>query len=680
MRHFISFQKKKALFLEPGEAHNEALAHQLNHELMAVGYMLDEATFEQVAAQDRATLEALHRDLIAGIGRVVGTDGHEPIYRNFPQSVLALSYEQFVVNALVHYWTGGQWRPQDAEAMERELKVEPVDFKAVGLLSETAFNRIFTDLLYSEVSLSGFDKECVDWYLDQGGALEFGRVRFEETASYVGQRLLASATGALPIRRATTLLRIWAAHSGGDEGLEANTRFRNPSAPQRAVLMATLERCGDLEDSFKTYRGKWLRLLFFLHPMTPAHAARYPKLAELTDRLRNQPKTLQTFNARIEALIEAKDPELFTLLAKRPGAYMRRLDHLVRTFGIEAFEPWLALEPSFAQLVTVYGHFMGRDQARAGRAAVLAGQDKSELVTYKALEPLSSALVESITRRVLAQLRSFGVDELVGPAAIDHGLYFTPLATNNRASSLALDAKVIGTTERYPEQATLRMYVHWSGRSDIDLSAFMISTTNEVVKVGWNTRHLAGDYVVYSGDNTGLADKNAEYIDVNTTKLPASVEWIILEARIYRGPKSFAGYEGKVHIGWMSREFPEANTHWLPDTLEHAQVLTNTAKVAYLMAYHPRSQSIVYLDMSMGAAQVSTAQDAIRMRVFLEQIASVESEHSRGWERLNQGHILELLAGTVAEPGEHAEVHFGPETTAEQVSALMARAVRREPS
>jgi hypothetical protein len=675
MRHFISFQKKKALYLEPGEAQNDALAHELNHELMAVGYVLTQAAFERVASQPTDQLELIHRDLTAGLRRVVGGGGHEPIYRNFPQSVLALSYTQFVMNALIHYWTGGEWRPEDAEAMHRELALEPVELKPVGLLTETAFNRIFTDMLYSEVSLSGFDKECVDWYIDNAGNLDFARIRFKETAAYVGQRMLATASGALPIRRATTLLRIWSAHSGGDEGLKANTRFANPSTRLRTVLMATLEQCSDLEDSFKTYRGKWLRLLFFLHPMTPDHAARYPKLADFSDRLRNRPSTLQTFNSKVEALLEAKSPELFSLLAQRPGVYMRRLDHLVRTFGVEAYYQWLELAPSFAQLVTVYSHFHGRDQASAGRAAVLAGQDKSELVTYKGLEPLPSKLVEHITSLTLERLRTFSVPELAGPVYIDHSLYYVPLATNNRASSLSLDGAVIGATEKYTEQATLRLYVHWEGRNDIDLSAFMISQDNAVVKVGWNASHHAGEFVVYSGDNTGLADKNAEYIDINTAKVPAEIEWIIVEARIFRGPDNFAGYQGAAHAGWMSRQHPEANKLWLPETLSHARVLTNEGKVAYLLAYHPRSQSIVYLDLSMGQNQVSTAVDAIRMRVFLDRIASVESDHTPSWDRLNQGHILELLAGAVTDDPAQAEIVFDAQTTAEQVSALMTQAV-----
>lgn len=679
MRHFISFQKKKALYLEPGDADNTALAHELNHELMAVGYVLGKHAFDAVASLETEALSELYGDLMAGIRRVVGSAGYEPIYRNFPQSVLAMQYEEFAINALLHYWTAGTWRPEDAEHIQREFRIEAVDYTEVGLLTKTKFERIFHDLLYGQISLSAFDKSCIDWYVDAGGEFDFSRITFKETASYVGQRLLSSKLEVLPVRRATMVLRIWSAYSGGDEGLKENTRFKNPSKRQRALLLRTLEGCSDLEDSFKSQRERWLRLLFPLHPGMPAHRKLYPRLADHADRLRNQPKTLRTFNSKVESGITNKDPAVLEVLARRPGAFMRRLDHLVRTFGVEAFERWLELTPRFEQLVTAYNHFSTRAESHASRGAVLASASRSEFVTYKALDPLPEPLVEHITGALMHRLRRFEVAELGGSVFVDPGLYYTPLATNNRASTLALDGnRVIGTSQQYTQGATLRLYVHWEGKSDIDLSGFAISRHNDVLKVGWNAAHKAADYIVYSGDNTGLSEKNAEYIDINTSSVPDGIEWIIVEARIFRGPSSFAGYEGTVHMGWMSRSHPEAGKHWLPKTLEHAMVLTNDAKVAYLMAYHPRSNNIVFLDMSMGAARVSTPQDALQMRAFLERFVTLDEDHAEmQWDTLNQGHVLELLAPEMAADEASAEIVFDEHTTAEQVGWLMAASVAK---
>ena len=344
----------------------------------------------------------------------------------------------------------------------------------------------------------------------------------------------------------------------------------------------------------------------------------------------------------------------------------------------------MAVNIDFILLVKVNQHHLqksshgvvatwGRWKTQAGRGAVLASQSKSELVTYGALKPLAKELVAEIVEKLIERLRTFSSEELADKKVyIDRSLYYAPLALNNRASSLSLESNAIGTTHQYTDQKTLRMYVHWQGRSDIDLSGFVITTDSQVQKVGWNASHHAGEYIVYSGDNTGYADKNAEYLDVNTSLIPSSVEWIVVEARIYRGPKNFAGYKGKVHIGWMSREHPEANRHWQPKTLEHAMVLTNKSTVAYLMAYHPKTQNVVYLDMAMGNSQVSSNQDAIRMRIFLESFISLDSGGEEiSWNKLNQGHILHLLSTTLVSEQDDADVVFDEKTTAEEVSRFM---------
>ena len=674
MQHFISFQKKKAFYLSPSTQQNSSLAHEINHELMNIGYILTKEAFDVLSTQSEETLSSIYSDLLKGINLIVGGGGYEPIYRNFPQSVLAMSYEEFIINAIIHYWSWGQWRPEDAEYINREFKMEPVDYKPVSILSEAKFNAIFTNILYSGSSISTFDKECIDWYLERDGEFDFRKIKFNETLAYVGKSLLYNPNlQKIPTRNATTLLRIWAAYSDGDEGLKEPTRFKNPNKTQRQLLMQTLESCFNLEDSFKTYREPWLRVLFYLHPQTKTNQARYPKLAKHTNLLRNEPKKLRTFNAKVEMAIKNEDEVIFTLLEKRAGIFMRRLDHLVRIFGLRAIKEWLKLNPSLEKLINIYNHFSSRDVQQTGRGAVLASQAKSELVTYDAQEALSTKLVQEITSLVRNEIERFKSSELKGKKIWVHrALYYSPLAVNNRASSLSLTTQAIGTVYQYEKEETLRLYVHWEGKSDIDLSGFAISKKNDVIKVGWNANHKQGSWIVYSGDNTGYAAKNAEYLDINTKSIPEDIEWIIVEARIFRGPKNFAGYKGKAKIGWMSRKHPQAGIHWQPKTLQHAMVLQNKAKTAYLMAYHPNTNSIVYLDMSMGSARVSNANDAIKMRIFLENFVTLDAgEEEIDWKKLNQGHILHLLAEEVVSEKESADIIFDENTISEEITRLM---------
>jgi hypothetical protein len=193
----------------------------------------------------------------------------------------------------------------------------------------------------------------------------------------------------------------------------------------------------------------------------------------------------------------------------------------------------------------------------------------------------------------------------------------------------------------------------------------------EIVKVGWNAQYSQRDWMVYSGDNTGYADQNAEYIDINTQSMPPTVSWVIVEARIFRGPLSFKQYNGKVKMGWMNRTFPEASNLWLPETTAHAMVLNNDARVAYLMAYHPVTNNIVYLDMSMGESEVSTEDDAKKFLIFLNRCIALDDGQDIQWKKLQQGHVLHLLSGKVVDKLEDADITFDANTTQEQVASIV---------
>ena len=672
MRHFISFQKRKGLFVNKGQSTNESLAHQINHELMKYGYVLSKNLFERLATQDNDHLQSLYNDLISGIRKVTGGGGYEPIYRNFPQSVLAMEYSEFLVNALTHYWSGSSWRPEDAEYINREFAIEPTDYKEISLLEEAQFNSIFTDLVYSNTSISAFDKEVINWFLNNDYDFNLSNVKYKEILAYIGQRLLDDESiTKLPIKDATSVLRIWAVYSGGDEGLKTPTRFKNPSAKQKRVLLNTLNECYNLEESFKGYREQWLRVLYYLNPLTTNNRSAYGILAGYTDKIRNNPKVLKTFNAKVEALLLEKDEAVMDLLKNKMGVYTRRLDHLVRIFGEGAISNWISNNPNFNQLVTAYNHFSDRDKIQAGRGAVLASQDMSEVVTYEALDPLEGKVVEGIKSLILDKLNTLDNETLKDSKVyIDRSLYYRPLGINNRASSLSLDSKVVGTVENIPDANTIRLYVHWKGTTDIDLSGLLISSDNKVEKIGWNARHAYTNCIIYSGDNTGHGPKNSEYLDIVPSKLPANTEWIIAEARIYSGPSTYEGYNGNARAGWMTRARPEANDLWNPKTLEHAIVLDSKSKTSYLMALHVPTNSLVYLDLAMGNDNVSTADDALKMRIYLDKFVVDETDEI-SWAKLNQGHVLSLLSKEVVNDIEEADLKFTETTTVEEVSKYL---------
>lgn len=673
MKNFISLQKRKGLHVSTPDTTNvnDSLVHMLNHEIMKYGYILTQELFQKLATQSEEYIQNVYNELLTGIRRAVGQGSYMIIYKNFPQSIPDQTYMTFANNAIVSFWSTGTWRVIDHEYLDREFKIEPIDYKNVSSLTENEFNSIFTDLLYSGASISAFDKEVIDWFIDNNYTFDFNKISFKETAAYVGQTLLNDTTiKVLPTSDVTNVLRIWSAYSGGDEGLKTNTKFKKPSTRQSKVLLSTLEKAYNLEESFKIYREKWLRLLYYLAPMTKNNKIKFPNTYKHTYLLRNDAKQLKTFNSRVEELFGKKDVTVLDLLKTRVGVFTRRLDHAVRTFGIIAVTKFMETNPNLLQLVTTYNHFTDRDKQQTGRGAVLASQNVSQAVTYDSLEPLDSKLVKKIKKTIFYKIKTIKSKEFINKKIfIDRSLYYRPLAINNRASSLSLDGKVNGTVEVAPAGKTIRMYVNWEDRSDIDLSGFLISNTNEVQKVGWNS-YQAVDGVIFSGDNTGISDSgNAEFLDITIEDLSSDVEWIVTDATIFRGHEGYNEFNGGARAGWMLRDFPEANTQWLPDTIAHSQVLNSTSNRAYLMALHVPTRSLVYLDLSMGENHVTDAGDALKMRMYLETFVTLDKGSNKvNWDKINQGHILNVLSEKVVTNEKDADLVFNSDTAWESVS------------
>lgn len=681
MKHFITFQKKKGLYLpEKGNptVNGRAMAMKIQHEMIAHGFVFTQECFTQLESQSEQTLHEVFNDLKKGLERVVGSDGYEPIYRNFPQSVKEMSYLEFLLNAIIHYWSMGTWRPEDEGHLEREFKIEPVDYKEVKLLTETQYMNILYDIIYSGDSISSWDKEIINYFIENEASnvnINFGAISFKETKAYIGKRMLDSDIDKLPVRNATDVLRIYSAYCGGDEGLKENTKFKAPTQKQRRILRETLDNCYNLEDSFKTYREKWLKFLFRLNPMTKENAERYPTLYRYTNLLRNSPKSLRTFNSYVEHYIENKDEKVFELLSKRKGVFMRRLDHLVRVFDSRAVQKFVDTNPRFDQLITVYNHFSSRDKSNT-RSAILASSSSSTMVQYKELEALDPAVVERIQTILMdAMTERLSATKIDKKVFIDRSLYYSPLQSNNRASSLSLNSAVKGEVQIIPEGKVVRAYVHWNNKWDIDLSAMMITHDMNVLKIGWNGQHVSPDKgVVYSGDNTGHSSKNAEYIDLELDKLQSEFKWVIFDAKVYRG-RPYSSPNWDVKAGWMLREHPEANRQWLPDTIENAVNIQCDSNSAYLFAIHVESRNIVFLDISQTESRITTSADALKMCSFLNNMIVIdEGDDEIKWDKIAQGHVLNLMASQVVSDKEEAEIVFDENTPWETVS----RAINEE--
>lgn len=672
MKHFISFQKKKGIYLNNPtvestqdydiESEKNVLIHEINNELMGAGYFMSALLYKDLHKVSISELTSVYEDLTNGIKEIVGEGGYEPRYKNFPDSVRALSQDQFVINAILHYWTAGKFDPEGGEIIKRTYSREVKDYKVVGSITENEFNSIFTSILYSGKSISSFDKKVIDWFIaNTTVTFDFTRITFKETLAYVGARLMNSSLSILPIRSASNVLRVYAAYSGGDEGLKENTKFSKLNNSQVRLLKATLDNCYDLEESFKTYREPWLKVLFYLNPLSKKNAKKYPTLFKYASLIRNNPKELKTFNSYVEYYIANKDEKIFTLLSKRPGMFSRRLNHLYDVFGELAITKYLELNVSFEKLGEVFNYFAQRNNG-GNRSAILASSSSSSLVEYKELKPIHPVVLHSIKNKIITKMQeTYRLPEFENKKVyIDPKLYFKPIPKNNRAASDSLASHSIGECIKYEGNAVIRAYVHWQGSNDIDLSGFCIDNKNNISKIGWDGLG-SNRFLTYSGDNTGNYPKNSEYLDVDTRLVPENINWVIVDCNVYRGQTFDKWNKGKVLTGFQEVQNPSKSIKWNPSNTLNAMQLNTASKQCVLMAYHAPSKNIIYLDMDKAAmGNVSNANDATSIVTFLERNISVEQDDIN-WDKLMMGHLIELRSHKLVENEMEADIVFSSE-------------------
>ena len=668
MQYFTSFRKKQGIFVEPANYPQELgmkVVAQLNADLAALGYILSKEATEALSKQTPTVIEDVYNQLIWNIRDIIPNgDTFIPLFPQFPLNERTFNVDEFVEKSKEYYETS-IWDSTFLKNISDKHNIDLSSAKEISLLSKQEYEDIFANIAYSSSSISGQDTQALRKAIQEGFQIDLSKVRFNEILATIGEVYLDLGLP-MPTKDANSILRIWSAYSDGDPGLKELVRFKRPTVKQRKILLAALNDSYNLEESFKLYRERWLRLLFYLNPMTKKNKAKYPVLYKYVYKLRNTPKELRTFNSYVEEGLTNKDPKVLDLLVKRMGVFTRKLDHTVRLFGTKAFDAWLANKPNTQQLITVYNHFYNRDKEQ-NRSSILANSSKSVMVNYKELKPLPKKVVTYIRDTAVEELRN-RLNGKLGKIYIDPVLYTRALASNERAASESLIGTNSGQVIQVSDNAAvLRLYCMWEGFSDIDFSSWVYNKY-DLVKVGYNGITNYSNSVKYSGDNTGMFSKNAEYIDINLKSLPKSVEWIITEARIYSGKTTFADYQGNAYSGMMERDRVYATTKWVPEDLTNAIKLTASTDNLFTQAYHVRSNKVVLLDMSINASSnVSSEGDILSVIPYLNNLITGSPADM---DQIKLGHILKLAATEVVDDPKKADIVYAGNTLQEEVEKL----------
>jgi hypothetical protein len=595
----VALKYASALVLTEGQHENKALAASFAAEMMNYGFAPSVELANVLVTLSEQQLAVLHQDVIPALAKIKGADvDYNPMYPNFPAQVMEASDAELFINAILHYWTAGEWTPE-YEKMERPARIESVKFHTLGTIDEDGFKQIFTKILASNDSISEDDKAVVKWFLDTQEDLPYpATIPFKENMCYFAGLLMECGEDVSQVAgTATDILRICTVMSGGDVSLAENTKFKSLPRSQRKALTMALENVINEEDIAR-HRGKWIRLFHNLH------VGEYSKkVFDIASKVRNN-QTIPTFAGKVQHAIDTNDVRgAVALLKTRPGEFARRLSKLTRMskrlagFAAEEFAQ-VANQVPTRVLMQVLGHFQTRSKVVDKRVVFPKGNTQKALIVRGELPALDNKVLTVINDGISkALIERFGSLESLGKVWIDPELMDCPLPTQMRSASEGAFTVARGSRLPIGDKDTLRLFIYWKGR-DIDLSATLHDENfNQVGHVSY-TRLRNQEYeACHSGDITSAPNGASEFIDIT---MPGAVQsgarYVAMNVYVYAGP-NFSDHE-ICYAGWMTREEVGSGEIYDPATVQQRVTLTAQSRMAIPVIFDMVERKAIWLDLA----------------------------------------------------------------------------------
>lgn len=624
---------------------NKQIVATMNKNIEVFGYTMSEALFDKLVHMKAKNREVVYDALVNGLKELTGADKvYNPMYPNFPESVMENDDFELYFNAIVHYWSFGTLLPYE-EKKERVPLFNAAKVKVLEAGSFDGLNDIFNNLCASKTSLSKSDVDDMIFILNSAKVTLPDEIPFKENTACICRLLVDTGVdtdGSLCkkyVKTATDVLRLVTAMSDGDVSLAENTKFRNLKRSERRIIMNLLADCGNAAEDMNRYAGRWIRVGEKLHPGEFAKNERYTKVVRAFDVIRNDGK-IQSFAGKVDAAVVSKDVNtVVSLLKKRPGEFARRIDFLLCTFDKDTDRKTVimgfasvAKDVSSTVLLQVREHFInkldGNDDMRVffpkGNLArsYYIKNDKKETIPEDAMK-----MVIAVCENALVNI--YGNREFLGKVYIDEALkdYTVPFSLRSagktmisvsRGSRIAIDdsAKII------------RPFIWWTNTKDniidVDLSvAVFADDWNCLEHVSYNNLESDRFGICHSGDiiNGGPVDGEgaAEFIDLDIDKaLSAGARYAVFNVYNFSN-ENFSKMEHAA-FGFMTRNDMKSGEIFEPSTVKQRMDLASATTTCIPVIFDLKERVFVWCDMALTADHVRAGYGGINVESNLPSV------------------------------------------------------------
>ena len=620
-------RKQLILLSQNGESkENQKLyVATIQKNIESLGYTFSKNLFDLLCSYTIEQLKDFYLELVNLIKNMIGVKIYQPMYPNFPQSVMERSDFELYFNAIIHYWSYGTILPYEAKN-ERLPLFDETKVKVLDVGTEDDLKNIFINLVKSKTSISQTDKDDLSWFFkNYPEIINYlpNEIPLKENVALIGKLYLENNPLAnikqiqKYFKTATDVLRLITAMSNGDVSLSTNTKFRSFKRKERKMLLELLQNCGNIEEDMLRYKNKWIRIGERLHPFE----YNYQKVNTAFRKLRNNEK-IETFGGKLNvAIVKENYKDALLLLKQRPGEFARKLDHILRITDnknavVNTFKD-VAAQVSTPVLLQVREHFKHRNNKLDIRVFFPKGNVARSYYVDNTLPEIEQEYCDSIvTICENALIENYKNRKFLGKVYLseDFRNYLVPFSQRSASKTL----KTIVRGSKLPlnkNTKALRAFIWWTntlpsteyywndGRVDIDLSAAIFDDKwNYMEHISYTNLRSHKYNACHSGDitNGGSPEGNgvSEFLDVDIDSvLRYGARYVVYQ--IYSYSNQTFDELPNCMFGWMEREDVKSGEIYEPKTVKQKMDLTSHSRICIPVIFDCLTREVVWCDMNI---------------------------------------------------------------------------------
>ena len=604
------------------------------------GYIFSKELAIAISKEERNTIIDKLKSVIEVIEDFKSDKNYTVFYKNFPDEVINMSEVDLYINQILHYWIG--YLPSNSENVIKE-DVEPsklVKARELNLIDDEMIEKLFVDLLSSNVTLSEqyLDDVCVLTNNKSIKELEkyMEYIQMKETLTTVSSYILKKE-GVLigNFKTATDILRLIAKISG-DELNNKHIHFAYFSRTELSQLMTKLENLQNPMPDIKRYSKPWHT--FFKLYAKKINFNKYPKVRKVADMLFGDISYMTErgkINEKIKRLPIMSEEELDNFVKEYIvfyGDYVREILSLLNKAKENQYEKLLlGLENCVTKVNTrilfqLYDRVINLQEKdkTVPRLVNSKGKWRKLRESISLSDELLNRVLQIVEDGIKTQLKE---KENLGKVYIDKSYKDIMLTTSEKDSNVSLRPMTRGSRIKFnPDAEVLRFFVAWKNldektlkelntiydRVDVDLSALTFNENlefNDVV--AYYNQKKSG--FAFSGDITNAPEGALEYIDVfDLERLKKKGNrYILMQIRSYNGytfEEINSVYAGVMEL--TSIEAKEKKNMYSTAITEGFQIVSSERTTNTILVDLKKFEYI-WLDMNMDSYKLDIFQNAL---------------------------------------------------------------------